>query len=330
MRKLSCLLCVAWMSCGSGGGDPVLDASFGADAATTLDGGHTDLAQGDSAGEATDQGSSSKYVVPGAYAVTTQELTATLTDGMLTLTAYLPTTTDKRPLVVVASGFMQTRVGYAAYGQRLASHGIVALVFDDPGFGTTSATEAKELAELVTTWLPAQPLAAKVQLDHVGLMGHSRGGQVALLAAEGGLTGKVLGFFGLDPVDTDNGVEARTGLPTIGIPTVFLGETLDGTSSFGMACAPAADNYQAQYAVAPSPSLELTAVGAVHFDFEDHAKAFGAGLCKTGTADPAAVLAMAVAISTGYFDHQLAGAPISSPYGADAFVAAGQLTVTSK
>ena len=330
MRKFIGLAFVAWMGCGSGAGTPVLEAGVGADASAIADGGHADLAQADGPAGATDLASTPGYAVPGPYAVTTQELSATLTAGTLTLTAYLPTTADKRPLVVVAPGFVQGRAGYAAYGQRLASHGLVTLIFDDAGFNTSSATEASELTELVSTWLPAQALAAKIELDHVGLMGHSRGGQVALLAAEGGLAGKVIAFFGLDPVDTNNGIEARTALPTIGIPTVFLGETLDGTGSFGMACAPTADNYQAQYAFAPSPSLELTAVGAAHFDFEDRSKATLAGLCMQGAADPATVLAMAVTISTGYFDHQLAGASLASPYGADVFVAAGQLVLTSK
>ena len=328
MRELLCLICVASMGCG--GSQLQQDAGASLDASVSLDGGSLDLAHGDGAVGSTDLAATPGYAAPGAYAVTTQELSATLTGGTLTLTAYLPTTTNKRPLVVVAPGFVQGRAGYAAYGQRLASHGMVALVFDDPGFNTTSATEASELTELVTTWLPAQALAAKIQLDHVGLMGHSRGGQVGLLAAEGGLKGKVLAYFGLDPVDTNNGVMARTGLPTIGIPTVFLGETLDGSSNFGMACAPTADNYQTQYAVAESPSLELTAVGAAHFDFEDRSKATGAGFCMKGTADAAKVLAMAVTLSTGYFDHELAGAALLTPFGADVFVAAGQLTLASK
>src|SRR6202000_2570104 len=102
----------------------------------------------------------------------------------------------------------------------------------------------------------------------------------SLFALEQGALGKVKAFFGIDPVDSSqSGNESRTNLASIGIPTVFMGETTDGDG-----CAPTADNYQVLYGVAPSPSLLITVVNADHTMFEDPASCAFCTLCTAGTA----------------------------------------------
>jgi hypothetical protein len=181
------------------------------------------------------------------------------------------------------------------------------------------------------------PLEGKVDLGKVGLLGHSRGGQVSLIAATQGLSGKVAAFFGLDPVDSmQSGTTVRNALPDLGIPSVYLGETLDGTSllgALGAACAPTDDNYAVLYGQSPSPSLLLTAIGAAHFDFERQDKATGAMLCQTGTANPSEVLDMAVALSTGLFARELLAQPVGAGLdgaGADFYIQTGQLARAQK
>jgi len=71
---------------------------------------------------------------------------------------------------------------------------------------------------------PASSLYRKVDGDHIGLAGHSYGGQAALLAGEH-LHKRIKGVFGLDPVDLPLGPQARDNLASIGVPVVFLGET---------------------------------------------------------------------------------------------------------
>jgi pimeloyl-ACP methyl ester carboxylesterase len=71
---------------------------------------------------------------------------------------------------------------------------------------------------------PASSLYRKVDGDHIGLAGHSYGGQAALLAGEH-LHKLIKGVFGLDPVDLPLGPQARDNLASIGVPVVFLGET---------------------------------------------------------------------------------------------------------
>ena len=285
--------------------------------------------------------SGNPYATQGTVPYTKTTATASVSGHDVTITIYLPSSTGTHPAVFLSPGFVQPAAGYLPYADRLASFGIITLLRDDPGFSTDSTTAGAELATLVGTWLPAEnakasgPLAAKVDLTKVGLMGHSRGGQASLLAATGTLKGKVVAFFGLDPVDTSaGGNTARDALPNVGIPTVFMGETLDGDAGgFGMACAPSADNYQVLYAAAPSPSMLLTVVGAAHFDFEVQAQAFGASFCKDGPAYAAQVLDMAVTISTGFFARELLGAPVGAGLdgaGVATYVQAGALARSQK
>ena len=283
------------------------------------------------------------YASPGPSASTTTTATASLAGSQFTITIYIPAGAGPFPVVAISPGFGQPGTAYTPYADRLASFGIAVLLRDDPGFSTASTTAAEQLTDEIKTWLPAEnakaagPLFGKVDLTKVGLMGHSRGGQASLLAATGELHGKIASFFGLDPVDTSaGGATSRGALPTIGIPTAFMGETLDGTSifGFGMACAPTADNYAVLYGVAPTPSLLLTVNNAAHFDFELRSKAVGAGICATGTADATQVLDLAVALSTGFFARELLGKSAVGVAldgaGAAGYIQTGLLTRTQK
>ena len=279
------------------------------------------------------------YAVPGSAAVTMTLLTASLGGEEYTITAYVPSTAGARPVVVVCPGYAQPGVAYAPYAERLASYGILVLLRDDPGSFTSSPAAADQLTDEIATWLPAQsaggPLAGKLDLTKVGLLGHERGGQIALMAATGGLAGKVVAYFGLDPVDSmANGATVRAAVPSLAAPSVFMGETADEAAVAGStACAPAADDYQVLFAAAPSPSLQLTANGAALFDFEAAASAVGAADCQSGTADPQKVLAMAVTLSTGFFARELLGDPVGANLdgaSAETYIASGQLARVAK
>lgn len=308
------------------GGGGSLDAAQPAD-----DGGSTNDA-GD------DASSPSKYDAdgPGTYATST----ASVTNGAstFTLSLYVPSSAGLHPVVSVNPGLQQPATGYTSYAKRLASYGVVVLLRDDPGFLTQTPGVVSDLTYLVATWLPAQAaadaggaLAGKVDLTKVALLGHSRGGQATLLAAENGLKGKVVAWFGLDPVDSSvlNNTQARTNLAQIGIPTGFLGATVSSS------CSPAADNYEVLYAAAPSPSVVVKGVGAGHTQVEDPAGCVACNLCSpAGTADGAAVLAYSVRYATAFFARELLGdASVGTAFqgaGAAADVAAGRVQIASK
>jgi hypothetical protein len=156
---------------------------------------------------------------------------------------------------------------------------------------------------------------------------------VSLLAAEGGLKGKVVAWFGLDPVDNQfgagPGVFARTNLSKIGIPTAYVGAEV--TSN----CAPAADSFPMLYPASPSPSVLILGKGAGHTQLEASTGCTACGICSpAGTADPDVVLAYAVRYFTAFFARELLGdASVGASFqgaGAPADVAAGTVTVTSK
>jgi hypothetical protein len=267
---------------------------------------------------------------PIAYDVSVEHVTGA--SPAFDVTVYMPKSAGAHPAVSFSCGSSQTAAGYVPYGKRLASYGIAMILRDDPG-ALTKTTDIVGGAEyVVANWLPTA-LAGKVDSSHVGLGGHSRGGGVSLLAAEHGLKGKVVAWFGLDPVDNqfliNPGAYARTDIGSIGIPTAYLGASV--TSN----CAPAADSYPMLYPASPSPSVLVVGKGAGHTQLELPTACTACNICSpSGTADPNVVLAYAVRYFTAFFARELLGdASVGAAFegaGASADLAAGRVTVTSK
>src|SRR5262249_48044001 len=154
MKRL-CALCLLFGACddgtngGDGGGGD--DLSHAIDLARSSDGGApdaanpADLAGADLSGvdpaqppadlAAADLAVAGRgpYDSDGPDAVTT--FTANLTNGTSNFTAHvwLPGSAGPHPVVLLEPGLLQPAIAYAAYGQRLASWGIVAVMRDDPG-----------------------------------------------------------------------------------------------------------------------------------------------------------------------------------------------------
>lgn len=247
------------------------------------------------------------------------------------VTVYLPMTPGKHPVVGIFSGSSQMAPAYAGYATRLASHGIAAVVRDDPGALVQTTVIVADAEYLYGTWLPAT-LGTKVDVGKLGLAGHSRGGGASLLTAQR-LKGKVAAWCGLDPVDNQfvisPGAYARTDLPNIGIPTAYLGAEVISN------CAPAADGYEMLYGRSPSPSLEIEGIGAGHTQFQDLNLCNLCSICSpNGTANAAVVLAYAQRYFTAFFARELLGdASLGARLegaGSTADVAAGLIRVRSK
>jgi pimeloyl-ACP methyl ester carboxylesterase len=315
-------------------GGPGPTSSSGGDSGGGANDGSTTSSGGDGSAPPPDGSTSGAhdYGQDGAFTVSTKSESASNGTSSFTVMTYLPSGKGPFPVVVLSSGLQQPGAGYAPYAKRLASWGIAAILRDDPGFGASSASVQADLEGLVKTWLPTADSGA-FDASKVGLAGHSRGGQVSLLAAENGLLGKNKGLFLLDPVDSSNGgSSARAKIGMLAVPLAMIGETTDATGGVGgMACAPAADNYEVLYAAAASPALAITAVGGDHVMFEDPASCSFCNFCTAGTADASKVLATSVRLMTTFFAKQLLGdASIDAKLGTAADVAAGTLTVESK
>jgi hypothetical protein len=361
------MLCSASAACGSsaggdggqndggmgspdGAGGTASDVSSAPEAASPSDGGSggntTDAPQGkgDAGGHPTgdaspppsgDGGSGYGNDGPVAYAMTSLPVTSSL--DSFTVNVWIPAPSGPHPVVSFSPGLVQPSAGYFVYAQRLASWGFVVLMRDDPGLLTSGDTVASDIAYTVGTWLPAQnttsssPLFGKADLSHVGLAGHSRGGQATLDAAEEGLHGKVGAWVGLDPVNTAYvaGTAPSTNLPTIGIPTLYLG------AGVATNCAPAGDNYQTLYAVSPSPSIAITVANASHTQFENVGGSAGGLICSPlGTANTQTVIDLALKYLTAFFALDLLGDSSVGPQfkgeGVAADEAAGLITLVSK
>jgi hypothetical protein len=314
-----------------GGGSGSDGASGVGDSASPVDGGGS----GDTGTVVTGDGGTS-YGNDGPVSVTTASFPVTNGSDSFTVNVWIPGTSGTHPVVSFSPGLEQPCAGYTKYATRLASWGFLVLMRADPGIFVSGDVVASDLAYTVGTWLPAQnttsgsALYGKADLSHVGLAGHSRGGQTTLVAAEQGLHGKVQAWVGLDPVDTaySAGTAPSTNLPTIGIPTLYIGAGIPTN------CAPTNDDYQTLYAVTPSPSIAMTVVGAAHPQFEDCASACTLVCSPAGTANSQAVLDIALHYLTAFFARELLGdssvGPLLQGAGAPADEAAGAITMVSK
>jgi dienelactone hydrolase len=297
-----------------------------------------------------------RYNADGPYPITTAVLTVPSPNGAFTTTAYIPKDPRPHPVVIFSSGFMQRGIAYAPYAKRLASWGIIAFLQDDATLAYASAkakfpdeaspndnptiTEmavkaVSDVSFQASTWLPTlnaeitSLLHGMVDASRIGLAGHSRGAQIALLAAEGS-PGRIKGVFGLDPVDLSFGTpKAGAQLANIGIPVAFIGETVDE-----LTCAPAWFNYQALYDVAASPAVAITALGADHTMFQDPDNCHFCSMCTKGTANPSTVLGYSVGYLTAFFARELLGdKSVGTAFegaGAAADVKAGLIEIASK
>jgi dienelactone hydrolase len=248
------------------------------------------------------------------------------------------------PVIVVAHGLALQASEYYGYVTRLASFGYVALTVDYP-VSLTSVDNTTEADDLIAglDWAKSNATVGKIaDTDTAGMTGHSLGGKDALLAAT--MDPRVKAAILLDPVDgggpsgctAPTCVEVAPLLAKLAIPTGFLGETIDATSTT-MACAPADANYQTFYAKALSPSFAVTVIGADHVSFLDDVSTCGVfcAFCNPATAPNAQVNGMAHAYVAAFYERWLRGDTAYDAYltGATAkarYVATGQATIVSK
>lgn len=335
---------------GNASGGAAGNASGGA--AGNTSGGAAGSASGGAAGNASGGSSALDPRQDGPFSTTTVDATTKVaaTGNNVPMHCVVPSTgpaSAPYPLVIILHGFQLPPAQYYGYANRLGTYGYVACTADYPAtlFNVSHAAAAKDAAGALDWAIQSSEtvggqLAGKVDKEKVGVMGHSLGGKVSVLAASDDARFKAV--LGLDPVDTvpptcnaTQCPDASQKLP-LPIPTAFLGETLDATGGF-QSCAPAADNFQTFYTAASSPSLEVTLVGANHMSFLDDLASCGftCGLCKAATMPQADALGVARSYTVAFFERHLRGNTAYDAWltGADAqqaFVGSGKVTLQSK
>jgi chlorophyllase len=205
------------------------------------------------------------------------------------------------PLVVLSHGFQLNGEGYNVLGDRLASHGFVVVSpsYGDNLFNALSHTALAQIVVATIDWAAAEngrsgsALFGHLDLDKIGVTGHSRGGKQSIYAAI--LDPRIKAVFGIDPVDSGPPVGGNdpVAFPSITpermgeltVPFAAIGAGRGGeTTLFGLgpACAPTADNYQAYFDASGAPAFEYLVVDAGHLDFVDSC-GFLCATCSQGS-----------------------------------------------
>jgi hypothetical protein len=256
----------------------------------------------------------------GPYAVETLAETATTSVQDVDLTIYLPDGDDAPyPIVFFNHGFQMSAAGYPAYGQRLASHGIVA-VLPTIGDSLLSSRTHNELAAIqsdLNTWVETAatsgPLAGQIIPELLGAGGHSRGGKQVLLNLA--TDDRVVAAFLVDPVDSappfgGNAEDYPSVTPelmgSVTALTGYIGAGRGAEATFGPACAPSDDNYHAYFVQSASPSFELVVPTAGHNDFVEVCDFICDFACVNGD-DRDQALGLAIAAMTAFYKVHLAG-----------------------
>lgn len=231
---------------------------------------------------------------PGPYTSNQTDASYTVTysagDRTMDVRLYLPSdlSAGPFPLIILSHGFQLNGEGYNVLGDRLASHGFVVVSpsYGDSLFSALSHTALAEIVVATIDWASAQnatsgsPLFGHLDLDRIGVTGHSRGGKQSIYAAI--LDPRIKAVFGIDPVDSGPPVGGsdpvafpsltpeRMGSLTVPFAAVGAGHGGE-TTLFGLgpACAPTADNYHAYFEASGSPAFEYLVVDAGHLDFVD-------------------------------------------------------------
>jgi predicted dienelactone hydrolase len=284
----------------------------------------------------------------GPFTVMTVTGTATnaVSSSTVPVKAFVPSagpTPGPYPALVLAHGFQIAATQYDDYARRLATFGYVAINVDYAAsfVGVNNVANANDLIGALN-WAAADPqIAGKADVMNAGATGHSMGGKLALLAAT--LDSRIKASITLDPVDgamncsPQNCPDVSNLMPSLMIPTGFLGETTDASGGmFGMSCAPMANNYATFYAGTNAPSLSVTLNGANHMSFiEDPASCFTCGFCNMATASQMQTLGISKAYVVAFYERYLRGdtnydAYLTGAIANQRYVATNQVTIQSK
>jgi dienelactone hydrolase len=266
------------------------------------------------------------------------------TGNVVDIEAFYPSTANAGPYPVVlfGHGFQIAPSVYEGTMRHLASFGyvVVAVDFTASPFDVDHPASTQELLYGLDFAAANPTLAPISDADHAGASGHSLGGKLALYA--GVLDERIAATFTFDPIDGGMSCSPAkcpdvSALLPLGIPTGFVGETTDATSSGFQSCAPAAQNFQTFFANASTPAIAVEALGANHVSFVDDPATCGyaCGFCNAASAPQDEVLTMSRAMMVAFYERHLKGDVAYDTFltGADAnarYVATGRALLSTK
>jgi predicted dienelactone hydrolase len=258
----------------------------------------------------------------GIYRFSTRTVRVPLAGGgEVDAALYVPVSADvpSFPAVVFGHGFQLTGASYTDYAERMASHGLIVLLptWGDGLFSARTHTQLAADVEAMVNWLIAEnesggEFAGVLDVDSIGMSGHSRGGKTAIFGAIN--DERVEAVFVLDPVDsgppfgsnpTDYPSLTPERMADLRVPLGIVGAGKGSQASFGQACAPAADNYQAYYDAASTPSSLYVVADAGHNDFLFSCSGLQCNICPGG-GDAAFMRTLSSALLVSFMRYYLA------------------------
>jgi predicted dienelactone hydrolase len=237
------------------------------------------------------------------------------------LDVYLPQGREDAPLVVFHHGFAAPRSLYHRTACHMAGWGLATVMPQwDESF--VFSQDHSELREDSVALLPALEMLEtldQVDVDKLGVAGHSRGGKQALFHALD--EDRVRAVFAIDPVDSGSPFGdpdpvdfplVSESLAALEIPTGLLGagrggETFDG-GVISAPCAPVEGNYEVLFEASTAPTTLWTLPEAGHSDFADPCAEDPEACepCVAGS-DPGQARAVAGALAVSFFRLHLEG-----------------------
>jgi len=314
---------------------PGVDAPV-ADAATE-DAASTDAALEDVASSVDAPSTTTAPDGPGPFSVGAPTMATVAANGRNTpVRIYQPSGAERLPLVIFLPGFQLTSAQYAGTLERIASHGFVVIGADPTGslFSVSHVNMAVDAAAVLDWALTASPVSARIDGAHVAMMGHSLGGKLSTMVAA--MDSRVGALMLFDPVNGGAGPSGYSAtapdivperVTPLTIPIGIAGEINNATGgSFGMSCAPAAQNYTTFYDAATGSgwAAEWTLAGADHMDFLDDPNCgFTCSVCTDGPGDDVAQLAIARTLAVAFLRAHLSGDDAMTPWLLGASVPSG-------
>lgn len=262
------------------------DGSVASDGSTTTDQGNADL--------------TSPHNGPPFDVVEGSETVGDAT--VITFVPQLPAAT-KAPLVVVKHGFLLATSNYQALCNTLAADGFVVIGVDTAPvlfLGPTNVDERDQTTAAIDWVLGTAPFASRIADQPIAIIGHSRGGKVAVMAAAA--DSRIDAALLLDPVNgcgpgqgyssTCPDITGATLAGALAIPVGVMGETNNAAGGL-MPCAPTDQNYTTVFGALTKATwaVQWTFTGADHMDFTDDGGGSIGGQCPDGPGDDTTIRA---------------------------------------
>jgi hypothetical protein len=228
-------------------------------------------------------------------------------DEGTTLSTRLP----KYPFVLLAPAQYLDVQQLAPYAQRLASHGIVTLVYRPLAESDQSAYRQVGL-DLITYLLSGTEPAVTGRLDgtHIGLAGYELGAQISVAIANMVPQAQaVRGLFLLDPqvvAALQNPINATDEMSKVRLagsqPVLIIGEQVGKAAVTGQPpCTPPATNYEQYQSASPTGTIVLNFNNASYSDFVDSIPV----TCQSGSMAKAETQRLAIKFMAAYFQWSL-------------------------